>query len=284
MQRALIAGVTACLILVGNPGWTFADILIDFENTPAGIFSSYTEQGVTFTALSSGMLTSDMFGNAPNGTRGLIGVPMGGEGTGGGGGGGEGMGGGGGSEGLSQTASLTMPQLPMPNLPIPSLDKLELPPIPPPIPPLPGSGENTGLPGPNASTPNGFFPAIRADFDFLVNYVCVQLGDNSIDEDGLFLQAFGESGNFIGAAFMSPGGVPGHMKTLFIHAPDISYVIFGSISPSEFGSSVFADNFCAIPQNVQPVPEMPGGTLLLYTLGLAAVGVVAFRRRKLAIA
>ena len=84
-------------------------------------------------------------------------------------------------------------------------------------------------------------------------------------------------GNFIGAVFMSPGGLPGHMKQLYIHAPDISFVIFGSISPSEFGSSVFADNFCA---TVQAVPETPGATLWLLSLGLASAGVIAWRRRK----
>ena len=265
MQRALILAITACLIVVGNPGWTSADILIDFESTPAGTFSSYYEQGVTFTALGgNNLLTSDKFGNAPNGTRGLIGVPTGNGEIGG-------IGGGGGGEAFSPSvASLG-----------PNLDNLELPPLPPPLPPLPGSGENTGLPNPGDPTPEGFFPAIRADFDSLVNFVCVQLGDNSPDEDGLFMQIYGESGNFIGAVFMSPGGLPGHMKQLYYHAPDISFVIFGSISPSEFGSSVFADNFCA---TVQAVPETSGATLWMFSLGFAGAGVIAWQRRKTSLA
>ena len=45
---------------------------IDFNGTPNGTFLSYTESGVTFTAVNGTTLTSTAFGNTPNGTRGLI--------------------------------------------------------------------------------------------------------------------------------------------------------------------------------------------------------------------
>lgn len=40
---------------------------------PGGDLASYTEQGVTFTALDGGDVTSDAYGNTPNGTKGIIG-------------------------------------------------------------------------------------------------------------------------------------------------------------------------------------------------------------------
>jgi hypothetical protein len=48
-----------------------ADV-IDFSQTPPGIFDSYSEAGAIFTGLDGIGLTSDRFGDTPNGTRGLI--------------------------------------------------------------------------------------------------------------------------------------------------------------------------------------------------------------------
>jgi hypothetical protein len=52
---------------------TFAG-LIDFESMPGGVLTSYSEQGVTFTALNGGDITADLYGLTPNGTRGIIGL------------------------------------------------------------------------------------------------------------------------------------------------------------------------------------------------------------------
>lgn len=50
--------------------------VIDFSLAGAGEFASYTEQGVTFTATTPGsLIASEGFGDTPNGTPGLIGVP-----------------------------------------------------------------------------------------------------------------------------------------------------------------------------------------------------------------
>lgn len=273
MRFVLLFAIQATWICLSIAPPAAADILIDFENTPSGVFNSYTEQGVTFTALNSGNMTSELFGNAPNGTRGLIGVPdnSGGEG---------GSGGGGGSLTEQTAAGPSFPQLPQttttttptfPSFPtFPALPSLEFPPFPT-YPTPPGEGP----------VPPGFFSAIRADFDFVANFVCVDLGDNWPDEEKLFLRAFGENGNLIGEVFVNPGGVPGVMKTLAITAPGIHYVMFGSMEPSQDGSSVFADNFCAgITGDVNPVPEPAGATALLILAGAALAAKVGKRRLK----
>jgi len=47
-------------------------LVIDFESMPAGELPSYTEQGVTFTAPGGPNVTATVFGNTPNGTKGII--------------------------------------------------------------------------------------------------------------------------------------------------------------------------------------------------------------------
>jgi hypothetical protein len=49
---------------------------ITFEGAPAGNYISYTESGVTFTAVGGGNLTSTTFFNTPNGTKGIIGANL----------------------------------------------------------------------------------------------------------------------------------------------------------------------------------------------------------------
>ena len=67
---AAAMGLMACVAGRAN-----AATIIDFEATPDGNFASYTQGGVTFTAVAGGLLTSTTLGPAPNGTRGLIGAP-----------------------------------------------------------------------------------------------------------------------------------------------------------------------------------------------------------------
>ncbi|MDA7979033.1 MAG: hypothetical protein MPJ50_09730 [Pirellulales bacterium] len=246
MPRTLPALCAAsALILMGVPCTASAEILIDFESTPSGVFPSYTEQGVTFTALGDGMLTSELFGNAPNGTRGLIGVPAS-DGEGGEGGSGEG----GGGEG--EWGEWDFPEG------NPFL--LEL-------------GES-GFPGPGEGTFPGDFPALRADFDFVADFVCVHLGDDWADDDHIFLEVYDELGNSIGYVSSFPGADPGEMKELSILAPGIRFAIFGATGVSELGSSVFADNF-----RVRPVPESDGTVSLLLLIGLTGGAVVSWYRR-----
>lgn len=54
-------------------------VVIDFSAVPDGEFPSYSEAGVTFTAVPPGTsVTGSTFGPTPNGTRGLAGVDVGG--------------------------------------------------------------------------------------------------------------------------------------------------------------------------------------------------------------
>lgn len=54
-------------------------VVIDFSAVPAGELPSYTEAGVTFTAVPPGTaVTASGFGDTPNGTPGLVGVVTGG--------------------------------------------------------------------------------------------------------------------------------------------------------------------------------------------------------------
>jgi hypothetical protein len=66
---------TAILALAGTALVANAAV-VDFSGTPSGEFVSYYESGATFTAVGGGNLTSDSFGNTPNGTRGLIANPF----------------------------------------------------------------------------------------------------------------------------------------------------------------------------------------------------------------
>jgi hypothetical protein len=71
----LAAGLATVFCLIGMAGSAAnASTVINFNSTPNGAFASYTESGVTFTAVSGGNLTSTIFGNTPNGTRGLAGA------------------------------------------------------------------------------------------------------------------------------------------------------------------------------------------------------------------
>jgi hypothetical protein len=76
-MRFVRFAVPAALALVALPTLfaprSYAQTLIDFEATPNGTYTSYTESGVTFTAVDGGSLTSTNFGPTPNGTRGIIG-------------------------------------------------------------------------------------------------------------------------------------------------------------------------------------------------------------------
>lgn len=71
MKKLLTICLAAVILIISNP---IKAATIDFEDSPEGTFSSWTKDGVTFTAADGGLITSDQYGNAPNGTRGLIGV------------------------------------------------------------------------------------------------------------------------------------------------------------------------------------------------------------------
>jgi hypothetical protein len=71
MKKLLTICLAAVLLIISHLAKA---VTIDFEDAPEGTFSSWTKEGVTFTAVDYGLLMSDPNYLAPNGTRGLIGV------------------------------------------------------------------------------------------------------------------------------------------------------------------------------------------------------------------
>jgi hypothetical protein len=117
-------------------------------------------------------------------------------------------------------------------------------------------------------------PALTAVFDVLTSSVSVDLGDFGSDPDELFLQAFGLGGVPLGESSLLISSSDASMHTLSISTSGISYVVFGSRSPSLNGSSVYADNLTFD----APVPEP--GTWAMMIAGFAALGWRIRRQRR----
>ncbi len=71
MKKLIIISLVAGFVIAASP--VMAVVTIDFEDTPSGTFSSWIKEGVTFTAVGGGLLTSDAHGPTPNGTNGIAG-------------------------------------------------------------------------------------------------------------------------------------------------------------------------------------------------------------------
>jgi hypothetical protein len=71
MKKLLTICLAAVLLIISH---LVKAVTIDFEDAPEGTFTSWTKDGVTFTAVDNGLLQADPNSPAPNGTRGLIGV------------------------------------------------------------------------------------------------------------------------------------------------------------------------------------------------------------------
>jgi len=72
IMRTLFLIASMCCLLAVWAGPAAAMVVIDFEDLPASPFPSYTEAGVTFTAVGGGQL--QRFADMPNGTFGLTGL------------------------------------------------------------------------------------------------------------------------------------------------------------------------------------------------------------------
>lgn len=134
-------------------------------------------------------------------------------------------------------------------------------------------------------TPNGTrgligdsspFAELRADIAGGADMVSIDLGDQGIDSDLIFLEAFNAANMSIGFTSLDIGTFAG-MTTLSLSVANIDHVIFGSRAPAVNGSSVYSDNF-TFNATSTPVPEP--GTLALFGLGLLGLGIA--RRRKAA--
>lgn len=68
-MRTLCLIVSMCGLLGAWAGSAAATVVIDFEGLPDSPFPSYAESGVTFTAVSGGLLQK--FDDTPNGTSSL---------------------------------------------------------------------------------------------------------------------------------------------------------------------------------------------------------------------
>jgi hypothetical protein len=111
------------------------------------------------------------------------------------------------------------------------------------------------------------FKPIRADLPVIASFVSVVLGDDSDDQDNMFLRGFSSGGVLLAqdTAFMPAQGT----RTLSINTPGVAYVIFGSSSTIN-NSSVMAD----ILEFNAAIPE-PSTFLLMVSAFLPAL---LFRR------
>jgi len=110
-----------------------------------------------------------------------------------------------------------------------------------------------------------------ATFDYLADWVSIDLGDYGFDADHIFLTAYDVNGAETTSEYTIGKGVFG-LHTLSVEASDITSVKFGS--KGGFGG-VFADNLTVYPQ-VSAVP-VPASVLLL---GSAFAGLGFMRRSK----
>ena len=113
-----------------------------------------------------------------------------------------------------------------------------------------------------------------------VNMVSVVLGDNGLDSDQLFLQAFNRRGRLISEDMRA---LPANFRGGFIlsvKAPNIARVEFGRmIEQPDEGNSVLFDNFSYSTKPTPtgaPIPEP--STLLLISTGM--LGLFAWKRRQ----
>lgn len=73
LRRSVLATLAAGALMIGAPAANA--YVIDFDGAPGGTYTTYSEGGATVFALGGGNLTSDNFGNTPNGTRGVASIP-----------------------------------------------------------------------------------------------------------------------------------------------------------------------------------------------------------------
>ncbi len=102
--------------------------------------------------------------------------------------------------------------------------------------------------------------------------VSVDLGDNGMDIDTIFLSVFDAADNMLGTTSIVCCSIT-QMITLSLAFENISYATFGTIG-GVFKNSVYADNFTYTP-NVSEVP-LPAA-VWLFASGL--MGFAAIRRR-----
>jgi hypothetical protein len=119
-------------------------------------------------------------------------------------------------------------------------------------------------------------PLLRADIAGTAGTVSVDLGDFAEnDHDGLVLRAYSSLGKLLAETVVETCACDLTMHTLSLSSLDpIAYAVFGGITPSVNGSSVFADNFTYTPFTAVPEPA----SVALFGIGLA--GLCAVRRRK----
>ena len=96
--------------------------------------------------------------------------------------------------------------------------------------------------GPNPDPGEAGF---KADINGGATFVLVDLGDFGENAETIVFQTFNRSDNLVDQDSINIG-TSNQMFTVSVTAPNIAYVLFGSInSPTEHGS-VYADNFTPV--------------------------------------
>jgi len=95
---------------------------------------------------------------------------------------------------------------------------------------------------------NGYYDPIHAEFMYPVEEVWVDMGDPNYDYDLLEIKAYDEFHQMIAHNSKWNPKDSYRMKRLYVHAPNIKYVVFEATHPALNGNSAYWDKFTFCPK------------------------------------